>query len=122
MTLTDTEQNLIDFEFVKRLPTLHLSRREKEILIQLALGKKNREISEKLGVTASTIRNHVSNIFSKLKITNRAQATAIAIFCGLLTEESFTEETKFLYYSEDSCNDVAPENLCIDSSACWINR
>ncbi len=94
MNLVETEQNLIDVGFVHRLTDLPISKREKEILVQLALGQTNKEISEKLCVSISTVRNHVSNIFSKLRITNRSQATAIAIFCGLLTKESFLEETK----------------------------
>ena len=92
--LVETEQNLIDLGFVKRLTNLPVSKREKEILVQLALGKTNKEISEKLCISISTVRNHVSNIFSKLRITNRSQATAITIFCGLLTQDSFMEETK----------------------------
>ena len=94
MNLVETEQNLIDLGFVKRLTNLPISKREKEILVQLALGKTNKEISERLCVSISTVRNHVSHIFSKLRITNRSQATAIAIFCGLLTHDSFLEETK----------------------------
>ena len=94
MNPVETEQNIIDLKFVNRLTKLPVSKREKEILAQLALGKTNKEISERLCVSISTVRNHISNIFSKLRITNRSQATAIAIFCGLLTHDSFLEETK----------------------------
>lgn len=83
-----TEKKLLDFSFVNRLSDLPaelpVTNREKEILVQLAQGKTNREISQKLVLSASTVRNHISNIFVKLRISNRSQATAVAIFAGLL--------------------------------------
>ncbi len=82
----------IDTSFVSRLAILPITEREKEVLINLAKGKTNKEISSKLGLSTSTVRNHISNIFTKLKISNRSQATAIAIYAGLLTPESFLSE------------------------------
>ena len=61
-----------------------LTPRETEIIIQIANGKTNKEISEVLSLSTSTVKNHISNIFIKLKISNRAQATSFAIHTGLL--------------------------------------
>lgn len=63
---------------------LPLTKREKEILIQIAKGFTNKEISESMFLSFSTVRNHISSIFTKLKITNRSQATALAIYAGLV--------------------------------------
>ena len=86
--MNQKENNLIDLGFVNRLndlPTeLPITNREKEILIHLAQGRTNKEISQLLMLSTSTVRNHISSIFTKLRITNRSQATAIAIFAGLL--------------------------------------
>ena len=88
-----TEQTLmLDTGFVNRLSDLPITNREKEVLIHLAKGNTNKEISKILMLSTSTVRNHISNIFTKLKISNRSQATAIAIYSGLLTPESFLED------------------------------
>ena len=63
---------------------LPITRREKEVLAHIALGKTNREISQELILSQATVRNHISSIFVKLRITNRAQATSIAIRSGLV--------------------------------------
>lgn len=87
------ENSLINLDFVNRLTGLSselpITNREKEILVQIAQGKTNREISQKLILSASTVRNHISSIFNKLRISNRSQATAIAIYSGLVKPESF---------------------------------
>jgi DNA-binding NarL/FixJ family response regulator len=60
-----------------------LSDREKEILEQVALGLKNVEIARRLFVSPKTVRNHVSNILSKLQVADRTQAALKAIEAGL---------------------------------------
>jgi DNA-binding NarL/FixJ family response regulator len=60
-----------------------LSDREKEILEQVALGLKNVEIARRLFVSPKTVRNHVSNILSKLHVADRTQAALKAIEAGL---------------------------------------
>ncbi|MBI3590991.1 MAG: response regulator transcription factor [Candidatus Melainabacteria bacterium] len=90
------EKNLVDLGFVNRLTDLPgelpITNREKEILIQMAQGKTNREISQKLILSTSTVRNHISSIFAKLRISNRSQATAIAIYSGLLNPKTENSE------------------------------
>lgn len=87
-----SEKEWLDTGFVNRLTDLPITSREKEVLMHLAKGKTNKEISQVLMLSPSTIRNHISNIFTKLRISNRSQATAIAIYSGLLTPQSFAEE------------------------------
>lgn len=51
-----------------------LSEREMEILRALASGMSNREIADKLFITEGTVKNHVSNILSKMGVRDRTQA------------------------------------------------
>ncbi|MBE3559525.1 MAG: response regulator transcription factor [Ktedonobacteraceae bacterium] len=55
-----------------------LSPREIEILKLLAEGASNRKIAEKLVLAEGTVKNHVSNILSKLHLENRTQAASLA--------------------------------------------
>ena len=61
-----------------------LSERELEVLYLVANGDPNCKIAEQLFVAVSTVKRHVSNIFSKLGVTNRTQAVARAREFGLL--------------------------------------
>jgi len=61
-----------------------LSERELEVLELLARGKANGEIARMLYLSPNTVRNHISNILSKLQISNRTEATAYAIRSGLV--------------------------------------
>jgi DNA-binding NarL/FixJ family response regulator len=60
-----------------------LTEREREILDLIAQGLNNTEIAERLGLSPKTIRNNVSNIFSKLQVADRAQAIVRAREAGL---------------------------------------
>lgn len=55
---------------------IRLSRRESEILNLLASGQSNSEMAVALGVSVHTIERHVANIFLKISVRNRAEATA----------------------------------------------
>jgi DNA-binding NarL/FixJ family response regulator len=59
-----------------------LTDREREILGLIALGKSNAEIAEDLVLSPKTVSNHVSNIFSKLQVVDRAQAVLRAKQAG----------------------------------------
>ncbi|HBE28616.1 MAG TPA: DNA-binding response regulator [Ktedonobacter sp.] len=59
-----------------------LTEREREILGLIALGKSNAEIAEELVLSPKTVSNHVSNIFSKLQVVDRAQAVLRARQAG----------------------------------------
>lgn len=60
-----------------------LTDREREILDCIARGDTNSEIAERLTISLKTVRNHVSSIFNKLQVTNRAQAAIRARDIGL---------------------------------------
>ncbi len=55
-------------------PFPELTEREQEILALIAQHLANTEIAERLVLSPKTVRNHVSNIFSKLQVATRAQA------------------------------------------------
>ena len=61
-----------------------LTEREREILALLARGASNREISEALYIAGGTVKNHLSNILSKLGVRDRTQAALKARELGLL--------------------------------------
>jgi DNA-binding NarL/FixJ family response regulator len=56
-----------------------LSAREREVLALVALGQDNQQIADRLFVSQSTVKNHVSRLFEKLGVENRVQAAAFAI-------------------------------------------
>jgi DNA-binding CsgD family transcriptional regulator len=60
-----------------------LSRREAEVIGLLAAGRENAEIATALGVSVHTVERHVANIFVKIGVRNRAEATAWAHRRGL---------------------------------------
>ena len=64
-----------------------LSRREYEVLLLIARGLNNQQIGEELFIAESTVKKHVSNIYSKLGVTTRAEAASWAWQQGLLDKE-----------------------------------
>ena len=64
-------------------PFPELTDREREILAMIARGRTNQEIADDLVVSLKTVRNHVSNIFAKLQVADRAQAMDVARKAGL---------------------------------------
>lgn len=60
------------------LQKLGLSRREYEVLTHIAAGLSNQEIADKLFVSTSTVKTHVSNVLAKLDASRRTEATAKA--------------------------------------------
>ncbi len=63
-----------------------LSDREREVLMLIADGYNNQEIAQKLVISPKTVRNHITNIFSKLQVADRAQAIRRARSAGLTQE------------------------------------
>jgi DNA-binding NarL/FixJ family response regulator len=60
-----------------------LTDREREVLNLISQGRSNTEIARRLDVAQKTVRNHVSNIFSKLQVADRAEAIVRAREAGL---------------------------------------
>jgi DNA-binding NarL/FixJ family response regulator len=64
-------------------PFPELTERELEILELIAQGRSNADITAQLVVSPKTVRNHVSNIFSKLQVRDRAEAIVRAREAGM---------------------------------------
>ena len=60
-----------------------LTERENEILALIAQGISNHEIAQQLNISLKTVRNHVSNIYNKMQVTDRVQAVLRAREAGL---------------------------------------
>ena len=56
-----------------------LTKREIEILTQIAAGMFNKEIAINLNISERTVKNHISNIFKKIDVSDRTQAAVFAI-------------------------------------------
>ena len=81
-------QRLIDFFATPQSAVLpqvfpELTEREREILDLIAQGYNNNDIAHRLVLSQKTVANHVSNIFSKLQVVDRAQAIIKAREAGL---------------------------------------
>ena len=60
-----------------------LSQREREIIILIAQGYKNKEIAEKMFITEQTVKNHLHNVFDKLGVSDRLELALYAIHNSL---------------------------------------
>lgn len=70
----DTDKDKID----------SLTKRELEVLIQVANGMFNKEIATVLSISERTVKNHISNIFKKIEVADRTQAAVFAIRNNLI--------------------------------------
>jgi DNA-binding NarL/FixJ family response regulator len=63
----------------KKSPIDELTKRELDVLKEIAKGKSNKEIAASLFITEKTVKTHVSNLLSKLEISDRTQAALLAV-------------------------------------------
>ncbi len=61
-----------------------LTKREIQVLKELAVGKFNRDIAKEMEISERTVKNHISSIFKKLDVTDRTQAAVFAIKNNLI--------------------------------------
>jgi len=64
-------------------PEAVLTERELDVLKGIARGLSNQEIARELAISVTTVRTHVSSLFTKLKLANRTQAALYAVEHGL---------------------------------------
>lgn len=62
-----------------------LTKRELEVLKNIAFGNSNREIATSLKISERTVKNHIFNIFKKIAVTDRTQAAVFAIRNDLIS-------------------------------------
>lgn len=65
-----------------------LTRREKDVLTEIANGKSNKEIAAALFISEKTVKTHVSNLLAKLQVADRTQAALFAVKYNLNGEIS----------------------------------
>jgi NarL family two-component system response regulator YdfI len=63
---------------------LDLTEREREVLVEVARGKRSKEIATQLSIAESTVKGHLASIYGKLGVDSRASAVAVALERGLL--------------------------------------
>lgn len=64
-------------------PLASLTERERDVLSLLALGLPNATIADRLHLSQNTVGNHLSNVFTKLGVTNRGEAIIAARTGGI---------------------------------------
>lgn len=62
-----------------------LTKREIDVLKMIASGAFNKEIASTLNISERTVKNHISNIFKKIEVSDRTQAAVFAIKNGIIT-------------------------------------
>lgn len=72
----------VDTTMSRRLDSL--SDRERDVLMEIARGRSNEEITERLYIGAATVKSHINRLFTKLGVRDRAQAVAFAYESGLI--------------------------------------
>ena len=65
------------------VPFPELTAREREVLLLIAQGRNNTEIADQLVISPKTVRNHITTVFDKLQVADRAQAILRARDAGL---------------------------------------
>ena len=77
----------LDIRDLQSDPIHQLSRKERVILDALSKGLTNRELSKELGISTNTVKFHLSNLYEKLSVKNRAQAIAFYYSSRLAVEQ-----------------------------------
>lgn len=75
-------QNINTVDDRKVVPFSDLTDREREVLDMIASGENNQDIAHKLHISPKTVSNHISSIFNKLQVSDRAQAIVKARQAG----------------------------------------
>lgn len=71
-------------KLAEHLSSEKLSERELQVLGQIAMGKRNKEIGAALGIAEDTVKMHVKNVLEKLQVNDRTEAVTVALRRGIL--------------------------------------
>lgn len=80
----EAAQALVNAAHQPAAPGHDLTQRERDVLALMVEGLNNTQIAERLVVSPSTIKTHVSHILSKLDVASRSEAVALALRSGLV--------------------------------------
>lgn len=92
-TFLPAETLQMNSSHVPRVPPVHpdhsaladgLTRRQRQVLVQLAAGATNKEIGRNLDIAEVTVKLHIGHILRKINARNRAEAASIATRAGLI--------------------------------------
>jgi two-component system NarL family response regulator len=75
---------VVSQRLAERPPKSELSARELEVLKLMAQGLSNKEIAESLGIGEATVKWHLNIIFSRLNVSDRTEATVVALRRGIV--------------------------------------
>lgn len=92
MTVTTQWPVLSGQEWARLTQELELTPRQAEIIGHLLLGKSDKQIAKKLGITVPTVRTHMGRLFHKLGISDRVELI-LHIFACLREEVDGSSET-----------------------------
>jgi DNA-binding NarL/FixJ family response regulator len=86
-TVTDILRHLRELSPQRRpaTPAESLTLRERQVIVGVASGESNREIATRLRLSEDTVKHHMTNIFDKLGVSNRAELASYATSRGLST-------------------------------------
>ena len=68
------------------IPAARLTQRELQVIAAIVEGATNKDAGKQFGVTEQTVKNHLSNIFDKLGVSNRLELALYAVHHGLLSD------------------------------------
>jgi DNA-binding NarL/FixJ family response regulator len=75
---------VVSQKLAERPPHSELSARELEVLKLMSRGRSNKEIGEALGISEATVKWHLNIIFSRLNVSDRTEATVVALRRGIV--------------------------------------
>lgn len=84
-SLTQILNYELENKLIEKKKINFLTKREKEVLVKVSHGMSNKEIATYLNISERTVKNHVSNIFKKIKVSDRTQAAIYAIKNDFIT-------------------------------------